>query len=142
MPDRMSAAEERRWVSTMLRRLERQAQRRKPSDDTLMRRAEILNERYLDGTCVPSSVRWVDNQSARWGSCTIEDRTIRLSDRLQGMPLWVIDYVLLHELAHLRESGHNDAFWSLVNRYSRTERARGYLEGVSGAAGLEWVEDD
>jgi len=46
-------------------------------------------------------VRWVDNQRSRWGSCTPADRTIRLSRRLQDMPAWVIDYVLVHELVHL-----------------------------------------
>ena len=137
MPDRLSSAEEQRWVETMLERLERQSERRKPSDDELQQRADSLNERYLEGTCVADSVRWVDNQTARWGSCTIEDRSIRLSSRLQGMPLWVIDYVLVHELAHLREARHDEAFWDLVNRYPRTERARGFLDGVSHAAGLE-----
>lgn len=141
MPDRLSSAEEKRWVETMLERLERQSDRRKPSDDDLRERADALNERYLDGACDPRSVRWVDNQTARWGSCTIEDGSIRLSSRLQGMPLWVIDYVLMHELVHLRESKHDDAFWDLVNRYPRTERARGFLDGVSHAAGLDWSEE-
>ena len=50
---------------------------------------------------VPASVRWVTNQNGRWGSCTPADRTIRISHRIQDMPDWVIDYVLLHELAHL-----------------------------------------
>ena len=49
-------------------------------------------------------MRWVSNQSGRWGSCTPAEGTIRLSDKLQGMPVWVVDYVLLHELAHLCSS--------------------------------------
>jgi predicted metal-dependent hydrolase len=52
------------------------------------------------------------------------------------MPEWVIDYVLLHELAHLVVPSHGADFWDLVARYPKTERARGYLEGVSAAAGL------
>jgi predicted metal-dependent hydrolase len=56
------------------------------------------------------------------------------------MPAWVIDYVLLHELAHLVVPSHNSAFWALVARYPKTERARGYLEGVSAAAGLGITE--
>jgi predicted metal-dependent hydrolase len=52
------------------------------------------------------------------------------------MPAWVVDYVLLHELTHLIEPGHGPAFWKLVNRYPKTERARGYLEGVAATAGL------
>lgn len=101
-----------------------------------MARAARLSERYLDGAASPRSVRWVENQRARWGSCTPEDGSIRLSHRLQGMPTWVVDYVLLHELAHLIVADHGPEFWRLLARYPRTERARGYLEGAGAAAGL------
>jgi predicted metal-dependent hydrolase len=73
----------------------------------------------------------------RWGSCTTTTGTIRLSDRLRDMPAWVVDYVLLHELAHLLEPGHNKRFWHWVDRYPRAERAKGYLEGVAAGAELE-----
>ena len=53
------------------------------------------------------------------------------------MPAWVVDYVLLHELAHLLETGHTPTFWRLVERYPRAERARGFLEGMALASGLE-----
>lgn len=58
------------------------------------------------------------------------------------MPSWVLDYVLLHELAHLLEPRHGPAFWALLESYPRTERARGYLEGISAAAGLDRGEGD
>ena len=58
-------------------------------------------------------------------------KAIRLSDRLQGMPGWVIDYVLLHELAHLIEPNHSARFWALLDPYPHTVRAKGFLEGVS-----------
>ena len=79
------------------------------------------------------SVRWVTNQNGRWGSCTPADRTIRISHRIQDMPDWVIDYVLLHELAHLVEANHGPRFWALVDTYPRAERAKGFLAGVSHA---------
>lgn len=133
VPARFTRAEEKKWVATMLERLESQERRRKPSDDDLMRRALDLSRRYLDGRATPTSVRWSSTQRVRWGSCTPSDGSIRLSSRLRGVPMWVVDYVLVHELAHLVESAHNDAFWELVSRYPRTERARGFLDGLSHA---------
>ena len=141
IPARMSRAEEKEWVATMLGRLERSERRRRPSDAGLMRRAKDLNTRYLDGDAVPLTVRWVDNQGSRWGSCTPADRAIRLSRRLEGMPAWVIDYVLVHELAHLIEVGHTPTFWSLVDRYPKAERAKGFLEGVAAATQLGITAD-
>jgi len=137
IPASLSRAEEAEWVETMLTRLERSEQRRRPSDDDLLQRALALSDRYLGGLATPETVRWVENQRSRWGSCTPGDRTIRLSARLRGMPSWVIDYVLVHELAHLLESGHDAKFWAWVDRYPQAERAKGYLLGWSAAAKVE-----
>jgi predicted metal-dependent hydrolase len=137
IPASLSRREEAEWVETMVARLERSERRRRPSDAALMQRAMSLSDRHLGGLAVPESVRWVDNQNSRWGSCTPGDRTIRLSARLQGMPAWVIDYVLVHELAHLLESGHDASFWAWVDRYPQAERAKGYLLGWSAAAHLD-----
>jgi hypothetical protein len=136
VPARMSRAEEAQWVERMTQRVlsgERKSQR---SDSELMDRATTLSSRHLGGRAVPASVRWVDNQVSCWGSCTPSDRSIRLSRRLVGMPDYVVDYVLLHELAHLQVPGHGPQFWELLAGYPRLERARGYLEGVAAAAGL------
>ena len=97
------------------------------------------SEQYLDGRASPESVRWVTNQNTRWGSCTPGEGSIRLSHRLQGMPEYVVDYVLLHELAHLLVPGHGPRFWQLLDAYPRTERARGYLEGVVAAGRLPYL---
>jgi predicted metal-dependent hydrolase len=69
------------------------------------------------------------------------DRTIRLSSRMQGMPAWVVDYVLVHELAHLLVTGHGPRFWAEVEGFPQSERARGYLEGVAATAGLAIAPD-
>ena len=91
-------------MAQMVAKLQTREERRRRSmggDEELMARAAALSKAHLDGLAEPASVRWVDNQHRRWGSCTPADRAIRLSDRLQTMPSWVVDYVLLHELAHL-----------------------------------------
>jgi len=136
LPARFTRAEEKEWVAAMLARLERSERRRRPSDAALAKRAAGLSGRYLDGLAEPLVVRWVENQNSRWGSCTPSDRSIRLSTRLQGMPGWVIDYVLVHELAHLLEAGHTPAFWTWVDRFPKAERAKGFLEGVAAASQL------
>ena len=97
---------------------------------------------YLDEARPPASVTWVGNQQHRWGSCTPSTGAIRLSDRLRRLPGWVVDYVLLHELAHLVEPTHSARFWSLVARYPQAERARGYLEGYQAAGGSAAPTED
>ncbi len=139
LPARMTADEEARWVSVMLDKLAAQESRRFLDDGQLAQRAADLSDRYLQGRARPESVRWVTNQDARWGSCTPAAGSIRLSHRLQGMPEYVLDYVLLHELAHLLVPGHGPRFWRLLEPYPRTERARGFLEGVVAAERLPYV---
>jgi hypothetical protein len=141
MPARMTKADEQRLVTEMIERVTRRETRlasRGPrrNDEDLLRRAVALSKDHLGGRATPSSVRWVSNMQHRWGSCTPADGTIRLSHRLQSMPSWVIDYVLVHELSHLLETGHGPQFWAWVDQYPRTERARGYLEGIAAAAQL------
>lgn len=129
IPARMTKAEEEQWVAEMVGRFERR-QATAPID--LSARAEQLAIRH--GLPQPASIRWVDNQEWRWGSCTPEDRTIRISTRLASYPPWVVDYVVVHELAHLVIGGHGRDFWELVNRYPKAERARGFLiaKGLDG----------
>jgi len=144
IPDQFTRAEEREWVDKMVERLAQRDGRTRRTDATLMVRAVRLAHRYLSdhpSAGHPASVRWVSNQNGRWGSCTPDDRTIRISSRISDMPDWVVDYVLLHELVHLVVPSHNARFWSLVSRYPKAERARGYLEGVAAIAGNGMHED-
>lgn len=122
IPATMTRAEEEHWAQEMLRRFER---RSRVDELDLWRRAAALAERY--DLPLPTSIRFVDNQASRWGSCTPTDGTIRLSSRLAGFPPWVLDYVIVHELAHLVVPRHDLRFWQLVRRYPRAERARGFL---------------
>ena len=100
------------------------------SDDELVRLAKALNDRYFKGVLEWQSIRYVSNMQKRYGSCTPNLGTIRISDRLASMPKWVLEYVLVHELAHLLEANHGPNFWALVSRYPLAERARGYLMAV------------
>jgi len=127
MPAHLTTEEEAEFVHDLAGRLER----RWFSDHVdLDERATRLAARY--GLPTPSSIRWVTNQNARWGSCSIASREIRISDRLAAYPPWVLDYVLVHELAHLVVPDHSPAFRALVDRYPRAERARGYLIAKGG----------
>ncbi|MBG6085583.1 M48 metallopeptidase family protein [Zhihengliuella flava] len=116
-------------VTKMTARRHRQRAR---SDKDLLERARALDEQYLEGRAQPEAVRWVTNQNTRWASATRGDQSIRLSHRLQRMPDWVQDSVLVHELAHLiATDGHGPIFTSWANRYPRMAEADAYLEGVA-----------
>ena len=142
IPASLTRKEEAEWVETMVARIEKAEKKSLLSDDELLERALQLSDRWLGGLAMPVSVRWVTNQNSRWGSCTPGDRTIRLSQRLERMPGWVIDYVIVHELAHLLEPGHDAKFWSWVDRYPQAEKAKGYLLGWSAAAHVEAPPDE
>ncbi|MEN9507380.1 MAG: hypothetical protein RI958_3306 [Actinomycetota bacterium] len=127
IPAWMSATEEAHWVDEMTRRF-----RRRMSTDRidLAQRSASLAARY--GLRRPSEIRWTDDMTTRWGSCTPATGTVRISSRLAPFPDWVLDYVIVHELAHLHESNHSAAFWQIVRRYPKTERAIGFLIAKAG----------
>ncbi|MBC8123798.1 MAG: M48 family metallopeptidase [Gemmatimonadaceae bacterium] len=100
-------------------------------DNALHGRAQLLNCQYFNNALQWQSIKWVTNQENRYGSCTPSNGAIRLSHRLASMPAFVQDYVIVHELAHLLEANHGPGFWRLVNRYPKTERARGYLMALA-----------
>lgn len=143
IPARLTEREEAEWVGEMMRRIQHRRERGKPrSSADLVQRAAQLASRY--GLPAPASIRWVGNQNTRWGSCTPGDASIRISTKLAREPSWVLDYVIMHELAHLVVAGHSPDFWCLVERYPRSERARGFLLARSWApgSGTEPAVDD
>jgi predicted metal-dependent hydrolase len=97
------------------------------TDEALLERARRLLRRYFPERPVLRAVSWSPRQHQRHGSCTSGAGVIRVAAHLQGYPDWVLDYVLVHELAHLLFPNHSDAFWDTVNRYPLAERARGFL---------------
>jgi hypothetical protein len=86
-----------------------------------------LNDKYFNGKVEVKSIEYSTEQSKRFGSCNSIGKTIRISYRLAEMPIWVRDYVIIHEMAHIIEPNHSPAFWKLVSQYELAERARGYL---------------
>ncbi len=122
IPATMSAAEEAHWVEKMRHRFAKQLSR---DDIDLPARARRLADAH--DLPVPVSIRFTSRQTMRWGSCSPASRTIRLSDRLTQYPRRVLDYVIVHELAHLAIPNHSADYWRLVNRYKLAERARGFL---------------
>lgn len=150
MPAGLPRSEERRLITDMLAKLARSGKRRgtKASDAELMARAKELSRAWLGGRAVPASVRWVPAMTTRWASCSPGSREIRISESLRDVPTYVLDYVVVHELAHLVvPGGHPPEFWALVRHFPRTERAMGYLEAYSrvlrsGAGGADGTSED
>jgi len=122
IPDNLSRDEESHWVETMQERFTRM--RCTDAIDLAARARRLAAKHDLPR---PTAIVWSDRLNTLWGSCSIETRRIRIASHLAGYPSWVLDYVIVHELAHLLEAGHSTTFWKLVNRYPMAERARGYL---------------
>lgn len=136
VPAWMPTKEREHWAGVMQRRIERRKMRARPSDERLVARARTLNERHFDGRLRWTSIGFAEMQH-RWGSCTFTDGAIRISRRAAALPDWVIDYLLMHELAHLEHSDHGPAFHEVENRYPLSERARGYLMALDQPPGFE-----
>ncbi len=128
LPAHLDAETRQKTVDWLVERLLTR-ERDLPSDDeSLLARAIQLSDRYLVGAR-PVSVRWVTNQSARWGSCSYYSGEIRVSHRLRAVPQWVLDSVLVHEVAHLTYADHSPAFHRLAGAYPRHDDAGMFLAG-------------
>ena len=126
MPEGLSKSEQQRHVRDLTRKL--QAKRTANRVD-LVERAKMLAKMY--DLPVPTSITWSSRQNSRWGSCTPSTGTIRISHRMSEFPRWVIDYVIVHELAHLVEANHSPAFYALERRFPDCDKAEGFLHAVS-----------
>lgn len=131
LPARLTKAQETYWVDRMKLRFEKCGPIEAP-ETPLQRRAELINQRYFEGK-LRFQVDWVTNQNSRWGSCSPDSGRIRLSHELLKLPAYVVDYVIVHELAHLIEANHGPRFWALVKVFPQAERAIGFLEGYQWA---------
>lgn len=129
VPATLSMQEEEKAVADIVARVMKKNATSAQTDEELTRRAEYLNTKYLAGKATVGSIRWVTNQSKRWGSCTIATGDIRISHRLQDVPDYVLDSVIIHELVHtFIHTGHSQEFWEWADRAPKAERAKGFLE--------------
>lgn len=137
VPAASTAADLKEYLDKLLPKIQakqqaKEAKRRRSSSDTfLAERAQALREAYLPEAPAPASIRWVSNQHKQWGSATPADLSIRISDTLQGAPVYVLDAVIFHELCHLVQPNHSSAFRALEARYPRLDTARAFLEGIT-----------
>lgn len=129
-------------IARLLPRMQRRVARRERAaqlnvtDEYLHERASLLVHAYLpelEGTerFNRLSIRWVSNQRQRWGSATYANTQIRISSELQGVPEYVLDSVIHHELCHLIQPNHSRTFRTLEARYPQLLRAQAYLEGYA-----------
>jgi predicted metal-dependent hydrolase len=137
VPTRMAKRDVDAYVVELVNRLDDRDERTS-SQEALEQRARVLSRKYLGQDLfethkVPVKIRWVTNQNSRWGSCTPNEGTIRLSHRMQRMPSYVIDSVIVHELIHLLVTDHSPAFYELMNKFPQHEKAKAYLDGYSHA---------
>lgn len=135
LPAGLSVAEEDRLVRRLVDKVSgRQRALEAGGDAELAARAARLADRFVDGIR-PTAIRWSSRMTRRWGSCSVASGEIRISQELAAFPGRVLDYVIVHELAHLLEPNHSVAFHRIVDRYPDAARARGFLDGVRFAEG-------
>jgi predicted metal-dependent hydrolase len=142
IPSRLRGRERDQFVDELVRRAMRERPQSAAHDAALEERARVLAELYTDAR-LPSSVRFVGNQRRRWASCSPATGEIRLSSRLRNVPDWVLDAVLVHELAHLHVVDHSPEFHAIADRHPRQGDAELFLDGYQlglGIAGEERAE--
>lgn len=85
--------------------------------EQLKQAASPLMEKYT-AIVGKTPLEWrVKNMKTRWGTCNVVDKRIWLNLQLAKKPPECLEYVIVHELVHLYERGHNKRFWSYVERF-------------------------
>jgi predicted metal-dependent hydrolase len=130
LPSDLTSKEEEKWISKMIEKNELRKYRKKlNTNGMLQKRANDLNKQYFNNM-LEFDIKFVSNQTSKFGSCTPKNKSIRISDRIISMPRWVQDYIIIHELAHLIHPNHSKEFWKEVYQYKYVERAKGYLIAI------------
>jgi predicted metal-dependent hydrolase len=138
VPLRMSIAEIEQLARDLITRMNDRDPRAYFSDDELFKRAQELSATYLFSQADPKSVAWSSRLTSTWGICTPLEGTIKITSRLQGMPQYVLDYVLLHELVHFVVNDHGKDFDAFMKTFEKKERAEGYLDALDELPSSVW----
>jgi len=130
LPENLTNIEEEKWIKIMVdKNNDRKLKKEINTNNLLQKRANELNKKFFKNN-LNFKIKFVSNQTSKFGSCTPKTKMIRISDKVATMPQWVQDYVIIHELAHLIHPNHSKNFWSKVNKYRYVERAKGYLIAI------------
>lgn len=142
VPQRLPKRVRQEYADALAAKLVGQRRATHPSDADLLARALDLLARHLPEVPAPAAVNWTSRERSRWGSCSLDERTIRLSDTLKGVPPWVLDAVLVHELAHLVRPDHGAEFKALAGRHPRAADAEVFLAGYQLGLGraVDWED--
>lgn len=89
-------------------------------------------QQYAKNLGVQYNQIFISDLKYRWGSCTPKDN-LNFNWRLVKAPMFVLDYVVVHELAHFLESNHTAHFWLIVeNQVPKYRKAREWLKEHGG----------
>jgi predicted metal-dependent hydrolase len=140
IPPALENQEVERIIESIQLKLSRRLKRGKnATDEELLKRAQKINDTYFGGTLIWESIRWVSNMEHRLGSCTYsgsDHSVIRISDKIKQWPDYVVDYVISHELSHIKFANHSADFWHYLDQYPHVEKAHGFIDGFFFAQGL------
>jgi len=142
---RLKAGDQQNHIASLTRRLQAMASRQKQWSPLEMASGHIFEDRQLAELAAAINqthygfpldrIRFW-RQNSRWGSCMVHKREIHISHRLKGAPLPLVEYVVIHELCHLKEPNHGRRFWRQVAQACPDYRERRRLLAVYGEAGL------
>jgi predicted metal-dependent hydrolase len=111
-----------RWIDKHRERLARQPAPLEPGPETnrlrreLRRAAPPLLAHWAPRIGVPAPVFTIRRMTTRWGTCNVKARRITLNLELSRREPELLEYVIVHELAHLVERGHNKRFYAVMDR--------------------------